>query len=218
MIKYGLKCPIRKANPYRRMAKALKTSHVAPNLLERKFREYGMRKVLLTDITYIICRNGIRCYLSTIIDAYTKEVLAYVLSKSLEVDFVLETVNNLLSDHGISLKAETLINSDQGSHYTSVKFIKLIKDSNLRQSMSRRANCWDNAPQESFYGHMKDEIDISSCQTFEHIKAVIDDWIDYYNNERYQWELAKLSPREFAGYTRTSSYPLHGIVKEPKLK
>lgn len=215
MKKYGLKCPIRKANPYRRMAKALKTSHVAPNLLERKFREYGMRIVLLTDITYIICKTGLHCYLSTIIDAYTKEVLAYVLSKSLEVDFVLETVNNLIKDHGISLKAETLINSDQGSHYTSVKFIKLIKDSDLRQSMSRRANCWDNAPQESFYGHMKDEIDISNCQTFEQVKARIDDWIDYYNNERYQWKLARLSPREFAEYTRTGNYPLRGIVKEP---
>lgn len=215
MKKYGLKCPIRKANPYRRMAKALKTNQTAPNLLERRFREFGMRMVLLTDITYIICPSGIRCYLSTIIDAYTKEVLAYVLSGSLEVDFVLETVNILIRSHGISLNAETLINSDQGAHYTSIKFSKLIKDSSLRQSMSRRANCWDNAPQESFYGHMKDEIDLSRCQTFERVKTVIDDWMDYYNNERYQWDLAKLSPREFAEYIKTGNYPLRGIVKEP---
>jgi putative transposase len=54
MGKNGQRCPIRKANPYRRMAKALKTNNVAPNLLNRKFREHGERKVLLTDITYII--------------------------------------------------------------------------------------------------------------------------------------------------------------------
>jgi putative transposase len=216
MTKYGLKCPIRKANPYRRMVKALQTNNVSPNLLERRFREGGMRRVLLTDISYIISPQAPRCYLSTIIDAYTKEVLAYIVSPSLEVDFVLETVQMLIRNQGESLlEAETLIHSDQGFHYTSVKFIQIVKDNNLRQSMSRRANCWDNAPQESFFGHMKDEIDISKCKTVDQIRAVIDDWIDYYNNERYQWELAKLAPREFAEYTITGVYPLEGIVREP---
>ena len=133
MNKYGLKCPIRKANPYRRMAKALRTSNVAPNILNREFRDHGPRKVLLTDITYLLYGNGGRSYMSTILDAYTKQLLAYVVSQSLEVDFVLETVNNLIRDHGVSLQTETLINSDQGCHYTSYKFIQLVKDSNLRQ-------------------------------------------------------------------------------------
>ena len=74
--------------------------------------------------------------------------------------------------------------------------------------MSRRANCWDNAPQESFFGHMKDEIDISCCTTFEEICKVVSDWIDYYNNDRYQWDLAKLSPSEFYEYSITGEYPL----------
>ena len=65
--------------------------------------------------------------------------------------------------------------------------------------MSRRGNCWDNAPQESFFGHMKDELKpyASSWETFEDIKARIDDWMDYYNNERYQTILHGLSPNEF---------------------
>jgi transposase InsO family protein len=208
MSKYGLKCPIRRANPYRRMAKALKTSNVAPNLLNREFREHGPRKVLLTDITYLPYGDGRHSYLSTVLDAFTKQLLAYVISKSLEVDFVLETVNNLIRDHGISLQAETLINSDQGSHYTSIKFINLIRDSNLRQSMSRRANCWDNAPQECLFGHMKDEIDLSGCDTHEQVVAVIDDWVDYYNNDRYQWELARLSPNEYEKFIGTGIYPI----------
>ncbi|MCD6323421.1 MAG: IS3 family transposase [Clostridiales bacterium] len=208
MKKYGLFCPIRKANPYRRMAKALKTSNVAPNLLNREFETHGPRAVLLTDITYIINGKAPRCYMSTIIDAYTKELLSWVLSESLEIDFVLETVQQLIENHGISLKSETLINSDQGVHYTSVQFIQLIKDSELRQSMSRKANCWDNAPQESFYGHMKDEIDISQCITFEEIHQVISDWTDYYNNERYQWGLARLAPTEYYEYIVTGKYPL----------
>jgi len=123
-------------------------------------------------------------------------------------------VNILIADHGFSLTSETLINSDQGSHYTSVQFIELIKDSELRQSMSRRANCWDNAPQESFYGHMKDDIDISWCGTFYEIHQVISDWTDYYNSERYQWDLARLAPKEYYKYLVTGEYPL----KIPKSK
>lgn len=72
MKKYGLLCPIRKANPYRRMARAIETASVAPNLLNREFESRGPRKVLLTDITYIINGKAPRCYMSTIIDACTK--------------------------------------------------------------------------------------------------------------------------------------------------
>ncbi len=208
MKKYHLFCPVRKANPYRRMARALKTNNLAPNILNREFEEHGPRAVLLTDITYIINGKAPRCYMSTIIDGCTKELLAWELSRSLEIDFVLETVNNLMENHGISMSAKTLIHSDQGSHYTSVQFIKLIEDSELRRSMSRRANCWDNAPQESFYGHMKDELDISRCETFAQIHRKISDWADYYNNDRYQWDLAKLAPKEYFQYLMTGTYPL----------
>ena len=158
MKKYGLLCPIRKANPYRRMAKAIRTNAVADNRVNREFRLHGPRKILLTDITYIPY-NGKFCYLSVIKDAYTKQVLSYVLSESLYVDFVLETVNQLIRNHGTSLDTEVMIHSDQGCHYTSVRFRELIHDYGLRQSMSRRGNCWDNAPQESFFGHMKDELE-----------------------------------------------------------
>lgn len=73
MDKYGLVCPIRKANPYKRMAKALKTNHTAENILNREFTSHGARKVLLTDITYIPYA-GTFCYLSTIMDAYTMQI------------------------------------------------------------------------------------------------------------------------------------------------
>lgn len=207
MKKYNLFCPIRKPNPYRRMAKAIQTNNVADNILNREFKNHGPRMVLLTDITYIPYNNT-RCYLSTILDAFTKEVLSYVLSESLEVDFVLETVNILIDKHGVSLTTKTLVHSDQGCHYTSYSFIQILKDKKLRQSMSRKGNCWDNAPQESFFGHMKDEIDLSGCKNFKEIKKIIDDWMDYYNNDRYQWDLAKLSPLEYYKYATTGEYPI----------
>lgn len=209
MKKYHLLCPIRKANPYRQLARALKTSTIADNLLNREFELYGPRTVLLTDITYIPY-NGIFAYLSTILDAYTKQILSYVVSDSLEVDFVLETVEILIRDHGVSLTDQTIVHSDQGAHYTSYRFIQILHDKDLRQSMSRRGNCWDNAPQESFFGHMKDHIseNLKSLTEFDQVKAKIDDYIDYYNNDRYQWDLAKLSPNEFYRFYTTGVYPI----------
>jgi transposase InsO family protein len=216
MNKYDLRCPIRQANPYRRMMKALRTNKVAPNIVDRKFRLYGPRSVLLTDITYIRRAGGCFTYLSVIIDACTRQVLVYVCSDSLEVDFVLETVEMLLENHKntLNIGEKTLFHSDQGSHYTSHAFIDLLNDSELRQSMSRKANCWDNAPQESFFGHMKDEINVKGC-AHNQICAIIDDWIDYYNNERYQWDLHKLSPNEFYEWIANSVWPLGGSAPVP---
>lgn len=216
MKKYSLMCKVRKANPYRRMAKALKTSNYAANILDRQFEAYGPRIVLLTDITYIPY-NGAFAYLSVIMDAFTKQVLAHVLSDSLEVDFVLETVNIMIDRHGISLHTETIIHSDQGCHYTSHKFIDLVKKKSLRQSMSRRGNCWDNAPQESFFGRMKDLVKdkLATATEFSEARDIVDDYMDYYNNDKYQWGLCKLSPNEYYQFITTGEYPLKGITAPP---
>ena len=121
MSKYHLLCPIRKANPYRRMAKALATSNVAPNVVNRDFKK-NPRKVLLTDITYLFFGNG-KCYLSTILDAFTHEVLAYKVSRSFKVDFVLDTVDALISEHGSTLDNETIVHSDYTEENTMPKFL-----------------------------------------------------------------------------------------------
>ena len=208
MRKYGLFCPIRRANPYRRMAREMQTSTIAANVVNREFKR-GPRKVLLTDITYLFFKNG-KCYLSTILDAFTHEVLAYRVSLSFKVDFVLETTDQLIAEHGSTLDNETIVHSDQGCHYTSYAFIQKLKDAEFVQSMSRRGNCWDNSPQESFFGHMKDEIAdlIALCTTFEEVVARVDDWMDYYNNDRGQWDLLKLAPKEYYEYLQTGIYPL----------
>lgn len=209
MKKYGLKCPIRKANPYRRMAKALKTNTVFPNIVNRQFKAYSPRKVILTDITYLFYKGDV-CYLSSVLDVCTHEILAYQLSCTMQVEFVLRTIDDMKEKHGCELDNETIVHSDQGCHYTSKAFIAKLKDSDFIQSMSRKGNCWDNAPQESFFGHMKDEIksEISECEIFEEVKAIVDDWMDYYNNDRYQWDLLKLSPCEYYRYLITGIYPL----------
>ena len=119
-------------------------------------------------------------------------------------------MNKLFQNHGDELHTDTIIHSDQGFHYTSIAFRELVKNKKIRQSMSRKGNCWDNAPQESFFGHMKDEIRelLKECESFEDVKRLLDDQIHYYNTERYQWNLAKLSPNEYYQYVTTGVYPL----------
>jgi transposase InsO family protein len=80
--------------------------------------------------------------------------------------------------------AEILIHSDQGFHYTNPEYIKELKDLNMIQSMSRKGNCIDNSPVESFFGHFKVDIDYKECKTFEELSLVVEEYIEYYNNER----------------------------------
>jgi transposase InsO family protein len=135
-----------------------------------------------------------------------------------QADFVLETFNKLFERHDIPKDQKTLIHSDQGIHYTSIQFQTLVNDHELRQSMSRRGNCWDNAPQESFFGHMKDELsDLHQLNTFQQLQEVLNDYMDYYNNERYQWNLAKRSPNQYDAFIKTGDYPLKNLVATPEL-
>lgn len=122
----------------------------------------------------------------------------------------------------MDLYKETIINSDQGSHNTSITFFKILKDNGIRQSMSRHGNCWDNAPQESFFGHMKDHLmeRIEDAKRFDQVKFAVDDYMDYYNNERYVWDLAYLSPNEYYQFVITGRYPLEipHLPKPPVIK
>jgi len=196
MRKYDLKCVIRKARPYAKQLKATKEHRTFDNVLERKFTHEAPYKTLLTDITYLKCRNKF-LYLSVIMDSNTSEVLAYKLSESLKIDFVLDTILEL--DYSI-LHKDALIHSDQGVHYTSPKFSKLVSSIGLKQSMSRRGNCWDNAPMESFFGHFKDNVTTKYFEEIEDVKEAVDAYIRYYNNNRYQWNRKKMTPVQYRNH------------------
>ncbi|MCA1030943.1 IS3 family transposase [Bacillus timonensis] len=197
MRKYNIICPIRKANPYKRMMKATKEHRVLPNLLNREFKQDIPYKVLLTDITYLFYGNGKKAYLSTIKDSSTNEILAYQVSERITMDIATDTLKILKKNRKIKFAKNAFIHSDQGSHYTHPDFQRLVKKYNLGQSMSRRGNCWDNAPQESFFGHFKDEAYIKPCQTLDELKREIKDYMTYYNQYRYQWDLKKMTPVQY---------------------
>lgn len=196
MRKFGLVCHIRKANPYRRMMKATKEHRVVPNKLKRQFKNGKPYEILLTDITYIPFR-GKYVYLSAVKDSVTNEILTYHLSDSLKIDIVLETLSKLKESCQNNFHSNAYVHSDQGVHYTSPKFQTTLKEMGLDQSMSRRGNCWDNAPMESFFGHIKDHLDFGLYQTIEDIEIAIEQFVDHYNNRRSQWNLKKLTPVKY---------------------
>ncbi|AGK55122.1 transposase [Bacillus sp. 1NLA3E] len=197
MKKFSIICPIRKANPYKRMMKATQEHRVAPNLLNRKFKQGVPGKVLLTDITYLHFGKGLRAYLSAIKDGSTGEILAYHVLDRMTIDLATDTLLKLKRNKNFKKAKDALIHSDQGVHYTHPDFQKMVKKLGLRQSMSRRGNCWDNAPQESFFGHLKDEATIKACTNLEELRKEIKQYMIYYNHYRYQWNLKKMTPVQY---------------------
>lgn len=200
MRKYGIVCPHRRGNPYKKIAKATKEHQVVSNKLNREFKQGIPGKVLLTDITYLPYNGNCMAYLSTIKDASTNQILAYDVSDRITLDIATRTIQKLMNNKNITLHKKAFIHSDQGSHYTSPRYQKLLKKYGLDQSMSRRGNCWDNAPQESFFGHLKDEVDYRSARTLKNLKAKINHYMVYYNNYRYQWNLKKMTPNQYRNH------------------
>ncbi|MDR4325380.1 IS3 family transposase, partial [Bacillus pseudomycoides] len=200
MRKYNLVTKIRRANPYKQIAKATQEHKTCPNLLQRQFNQEEPEKSMLTDITYLFYGKGKKAYLSCVKDSTTREILAYHVSPSLQMDIVYQTLDKLKDRLGDTIHPEALLHSDQGIHYTHPEFQRRVKEMGLRQSMSRRGNCLDNAPMESFFGHMKDELDYKCCQTFQSLQLVIEKYMQDYNYDRYQWTLKKMAPVQYRNH------------------
>ncbi len=195
MRKYGLIAKVRRKNPYKMIMKKSLEHRTFPNKLHREFNQIMPLKVFCTDITYIPFCHGF-VYLSVIKDIASGEVMAWNLSVSLEMTLVMETIRSMR----LNSYENVMIHSDQGFHYTNPKYIEIVKQLGMVQSMSRKGNCIDNAPIESFFGHMKDELEYQSCRSFEELFLTIMKYVRYYNHERKQWTKNKMTPVEYKRY------------------
>lgn len=204
MKKYHLLAKVRRKNPYKQMQKATHEHRVVPNLVNREFDSGSAYQKLGTDITYLRLNNH-WTYLSLLKDMITGEALAWKLSSHLWLEGVQRTLEQLGERCNTDeIFREQLkwayIHSDQWFHYTHPSFGERIKRMGCIQSMSRRWNCLDNAPTESFFGHMKDELNLKSCKTFEELEKHIENYIFYYNHERPQWTKKKMTPVEYRNH------------------
>jgi transposase InsO family protein len=188
--KYSLVTRIRRKNPYRAVMKKTQEHCIFPNRLNRCFAQTIPNRFFCTDITYIPF-NYRFAYLAIVKDIASGEIVAWHLSQYITMELVLTMIEQMVKYPG------ALIHSDQGFHYTNPAYIEKIEILEMTQSMSRRANCIDNAPVESFFGHFKDEVDYGDCKTFEELRQLIDNYIRYYNHERAQWSKKKMTPVEY---------------------
>jgi transposase InsO family protein len=195
MRKYGLRTKVRKKNPYRQMMKKNLEHRVFPNKLQREFNQLVPYKVFCTDITYIPFHSRF-AYLSVIKDIASGEIVAWNVSLYLEMRLVTDTIRKMRLDSYENI----MIHSDQGFHYTHPGYIEIVKELEMIQSMSAKGKCIDNAPIESFFGHMKDELDYRQCKTFEELRLKIGEYMRYYNNERKQWTKNKMTPVEYRNH------------------
>lgn len=199
MNKYNLICKIRRRNPYKDIAKKTREHRTCENKLNREFKQETPYKFFSTDISYFFYRSGL-AYLSVIKDIASGEVLGWELSRQIGMGLVLKTVEYLKENTNIESFKNVLIHSDQGFHYTNPGYINMIKNLGMIQSMSRKGNCLDNAPIESFFGHMKDDIDYQNCRSFEELKETVFNYMNYYNNKRCQWNLKKMTPVQYRNH------------------
>lgn len=190
MKELGIKSVIRK----KRRFFGTEPSYIQPNRLERNFKATAPNQKLVTDITYIPF-NGQNFYLSAIQDLFHNEIVSYQLSERNDLNLVLDTLNKLNKKIDVS---ETIIHSDQGHQYTSILYNKRLEELGLSGSHSRKGNCLDNACIESFFSHFKTEmLYINKYTSIQGLYQAIDEYMNFYNNERFQKRLNNLSPVQY---------------------
>ena len=131
------------------------------------------------------------------------------------MNFVIKIIEFLIENYKSELDGKVIIHSDQGCHYTSISYQDILKNHNIKQSMSRRGNCWDNAPQESFHAILKSEMNLKIYNTYEQLALGINAYITYYNYDRGQIGLNWMTPYEYNQYLSDRKlYPLKYLPVE----
>ncbi len=197
MNKYGIRTTIRYPSKNRKAMKELIERNRKANVLMRKFRLHRPNEVRLTDVTYLDYGDDLRAYGSASVDPVTGRLVCFIVSENNDLQLALDTLEAMDSHPA---KSGAILHSDQGLLYMTDDFQAAVIERDLQQSMSRRGNCWDNAVQESFFGHFKDECTYEKCKTLEELQKCIDEYSHYYNNERGMWDRGRMTPAEYEKY------------------
>lgn len=188
-----LKTVIRKKVYYKKYTPA----KVCENILKREFKANKSLEKLCMDVTYIPVNSASSrfIYMNAVKDLFNGEIIAYDLSLRNDSSLISSTLSKLLT---LPLEDSCILHTDQGSVYSRVAYFEKLKENRITPSMSRRGNCWDNAPIESFFSHFKSEsIYLTKTRDYETLINEIHEYIKFYNEKRIQKKLNGLSPIEF---------------------
>ena len=168
---------------------------VVENLLKRDFQANNINEKWVTDISEFKI-NGMKLYLSPLIDLYNDEVISYELTKSPTIEVVKKMVEKAVER--LKKGSKPILHSDQGCQYRSASYQKYLKNNNIQQSMSRKGNCWDNAKAENFFSILKNEFYyVQKFKDEKDFRKKLEIYIKYYNEKRIKKKLNWMSPIEF---------------------
>jgi transposase InsO family protein len=196
--KYGLETQIRKRNKYKAFAKKKQEHETFPNLLDREFNQKMPNKVYSIDITQINY-GGKKAYVAAVKDLCTKDIVGKEISNKININLTNSAVDKALKRLTNEERRGLMIHSDQGFHFTHISYRLKLKNNGVTQSMSRKGNCIDNAPIESFFGHLKDLIDLKDCKGIDDVRKEVTKKINYYNHRRPQLGIKKCPQVNFGG-------------------
>jgi putative transposase len=194
--KYNLQTKIRMKNKFKMFAKKKQEHATFPNLLDRNFDQKTPDKVYTTDITQINY-GGKKAYLAAVKDMCTKEIVGKSVSNRIDIQLTNSAMDKALKRLTKEQQENLMVHSDQGFHFTHISYRLKLKNGGVTQSMSRKGNCIDNAPIESFFGHFKDLLDLENCKNMHDVKKEVTEKINYYNHRRPQLGIQKMPPSEF---------------------
>ena len=170
----------------------------AENILNRDFSANQFGEKWLTDVTEMKYNLDRKAYLSAILDLGDKSIVAFVLGHSNNNELVFKTFDMARKENP---DAAPLFHSDRGFQYTSKRFQKKLVNAGMTQSMSRVSRCIDNGPMEAFWGMLKSEMYyLKKFNSYDELEAAVIEYIDYYNNHRYQKRLNCMTPLEYRQY------------------
>jgi transposase InsO family protein len=165
---------------------------IAPNLLERNFEATTPNQKWVTDITEFSLL-GQKLYLSPILDLYSRDIVSYTIADRPVLDMAIEMLKQAFEQ--IPDGSNLILHSDQGWHYQHKHYQAILKSKGIRQSMSRKGNCLDNAVMENFFGVLKSELlYLQDFDSIEHFKGELISYMDYYNHRRIKVKLKGLPP------------------------
>ena len=191
--KYRLETKIRRVNKYKTFRIKMDEHKTCANILNRSFNQTNANRVYSIDITQVKYANK-KAYIAAVKDLCTKEIVAKEVSSKIDINLSNNALEKALKKLTIKERRSLMVHSDQGFHFTHHSYRKLLENNGVTQSMSRRGNCLDNAPIESFFGILKDHLNLRYCRTIKDVKNEVTKQVNYYNYERPQLGLKKMPP------------------------
>ncbi|MCP8873457.1 IS3 family transposase [Pediococcus acidilactici] len=174
---------------------------ISDNILKQTFNETLPYKVLHTDVTQVRLKDNSWAYISAITDEASKEVLAFKINDSPNSSLIISTLNELIIK--LPESVQPIIHSDQGWHYQLNYYTEKLKNNNFIQSMSRKGNCHDNAPIESFFHLYKTEClnGFPPCKDISELTQLSKEYVEWFNHRRISLKTKNMSPAEYREHT-----------------